>query len=1189
MQFSISNNPLLRNKFKFQLILIFIINILINENIFGQITVTYNYTGTSQSWTVPPCVTSITITAAGADGGGAAGGNGAVLSGTLAVTPGQVFQINVGGSGGTGASSGGYNGGGTGRGANSAANQSGGGGGATSISVSPFALANRILVAAGGGGFGGGTTDAAGGAGGCATGTTGVASYGGGGTGGTQSAGGAGGNPWGSGSVGSSGSLGTGAGGATDNCYNYAPGGGGGGGYYGGGSGGADCFSGAPYGGGGGGGGSSLIPAGIGCTSGTNNGPGYLTISYTAAVGTATATNTGPYCVGATIQLNASSGTSYSWSGPNSFTSTLQNPTIPLSSISNSGVYTVVVNNIGCLSTATTTVVINALPIVNAGNDQTVCAGTTTTLNASGATTYSWNNGINNNVSFTQAVGTIIYTVTGTTSGCTNTDQVTVVVNPIPVIDAGQDVSICTGSSATLTASGATTYSWSPNGQITASITESPILTSIYTVTGTTLGCSSSDAVQIIILPNALINAGPDVNLCEGFSSVLSASGGATYSWDNGIGIGNNVSITPNSTATYTVIGTDALGCIGTDDITITVNPLPTIGAGIDQAVCDGSSVTLSGVGASTYTWDNGVTDAVAFLPLATAIYTVTGTDINGCINTDQVTVTVNIIPVVDAGITQTICDGGSVTLSGSGASTYTWDNGVTDGIVFSPIATLNYTVTGTTVAGCTSTDQVIVTVNPLPIVEAGLDQTVCFGTSVILNGAGASTYTWTNGITNNIGFTPVVGTLTYTVTGTSINGCESTDIMNVNVNPLPSVNGGLNQSVCAGTAVTLTGTGAATYTWNNGITNGLAFTPISTATYTVTGTSAAGCENTDQVLVTVNPIPAVFAGNDVTFCAGQTLIFSGSGAATYTWDNGITNGVAFTPPSGATTYTVTGTSAAGCINTDQVVSTIVPIPVVSFTPDITSGCVPLSVNFTNTTANSANCVWTISDGTILTGCGTVANTFTQAGCFDITLTTTLTNGCVATLTSLNMICVEALPIAAFSPSTSTINEENSIIQFQNNTINGSTYTWNFGDNSPTSSNENPSHDYTGAEVGNYTVTLIALSPFGCSDTATSIIQLQEDLIYFIPNTFTPDQDAHNPTFQPIFTAGFDPFDFNLLIFNRWGEIIFESHNAEIGWDGTYRSGGKLVQDGVYSWKIEFKTTKNDERKIAVGHVNVLK
>ncbi len=1187
MQFSISNKLLLRNKFMFQIIIISIINLfLIRENIFCQ---TFNYTGSVQTWTVPPCVTSITITAAGADGGGAAGGNGAVLSGTLAVTPGQVFQINVGGSGGTGAGSGGYNGGGNGEGANSAANQSGGGGGATSMSVSPFGLANRIIVAAGGGGFGGGTTDAAGGAGGCATGTTGVASFGGGGTGGTQSAGGTGGTPWGNGNNGSSGSLGVGAAGATDGCYNYAPGGGGGGGYYGGGSGGADCWASGPIGGGGGGGGSSLFPAGVGCTPGTNNGPGYLTITYTVGVGIATATNTGPYCVGATIQLNASSGTSYSWTGPNSFTSTLQNPTIPLSTISNAGVYTVIVNNSGCLATATTTVVINALPIVNAGNDQTVCAGTTTTLNASGATTYSWNNGINNNVAFTQAVGNITYTVTGTTSGCTNTDQVTVIVNPIPVVNAGQDVSICAGSAATLTASGATTYSWSPNGQTSATLTESPILTSTYTVTGTTLGCSSSDDVQIIILPDALIDAGQDVILCEGFSSLLSASGGTTYSWDNGIGIGNNVSITPLLSTTYTVTGTDALGCIGTDDITITVNTLPIINAGIDQAVCAGSSVTLSGAGASIYTWDNGVADASAFVPLATATYTVIGTDINGCINTDQVDVTVNLIPVVDAGIAQAICIGGSVILSGSGAATYTWDNSVTDGVAFSPITTTNYTVTGISAAGCISTDQVIVTVNLLPIVDAGLNQTVCSGTSVTLIGAGASTYTWTNGITNNIGFTPVVGTLTYTVTGTSIEGCESTDLMDVIVNPLPAVSGGLNQSICAGAAVTLTGAGAATYTWNNGITNGLAFTPVSTATYTVTGTSIAGCVNTDQVLVTVNPIPVVFAGNDVTFCAGQTLIFSGSGAATYTWDNGISNGIAFNPPPGTTTYTVTGTTAAGCVNTDQVVSTIVPIPVVSFNPNITSGCVPLTVNFTNTTANSANCVWTISDGTLLTGCGSVTNTFTQAGCFDITLTTTLTNGCIATFTSFNLVCVEALPIAAFSPSSSMINEENSIVQFQNNTLNGSTYLWNFGDNSPTSTNENPSHDYSGAEVGNYIVTLIALSPFGCSDTTTSIIQIQEDLIFYIPNTFTPDEDAFNPTFQPIFTSGFDPFDFNLLIFNRWGKIIFESHNAEIGWDGTFGEGNGLVQDGVYTWRIEFKTNKNDERKIAVGHVNVLK
>ena len=93
------------------------------------------------------------------------------------------------------------------------------------------------------------------------------------------------------------------------------------------------------------------------------------------------------------------------------------------------------------------------------------------------------------------------------------------------------------------------------------------------------------------------------------------------------------------------------------------------------------------------------------------------------------------------------------------------------------------------------------------------------------------------------------------------------------------------------------------------------------------------------------------------------------------------------------------------------------------------------------------------------------------------------------------------------------------------------------------------------------------------------------------PNTFTPDDDNFNQTFQPIFTSGFDPYDYTLLIFNRWGEIIFESHDAKVGWNGSYGSGGEIemVQDGVYTWKIEFKVTRNDERKVAIGHVNILR
>ncbi|MDX1652570.1 MAG: gliding motility-associated C-terminal domain-containing protein, partial [Brumimicrobium sp.] len=99
-----------------------------------------------------------------------------------------------------------------------------------------------------------------------------------------------------------------------------------------------------------------------------------------------------------------------------------------------------------------------------------------------------------------------------------------------------------------------------------------------------------------------------------------------------------------------------------------------------------------------------------------------------------------------------------------------------------------------------------------------------------------------------------------------------------------------------------------------------------------------------------------------------------------------------------------------------------------------------------------------------------------------------------------------------------------------------------------------------------------------------------EELIYYVPNTFTPDNDNFNEVFKPIFTSGFDPFDYKLLIFNRWGEIIFESNNAEVGWDGTYGADSEqIVKDGTYVWKIIFKTKINDERKEIVGHVNVLR
>ncbi len=940
-------------------------------------------------------------------------------------------------------------------------------------------------------------------------------------------------------------------------------------------------------------------------------------------------------CQGPNVTLTATGATTYTW------TPTITNG-VAFTPTAGATTYTVVGTSNGCTGTDQVVVTINPLPTVNAGVDQTICQGATVTLTATGATSYTWTPTITNGTAFTPALGATTYSVTGTTAeGCTGTDQLVVTVNPTPAPIIQGATSYCAGFPPTLSTSAPfTTYSWSTgvatptasvtqaNNPITVTVTNasgclgtSPAfnvtLTTVINTTNTiaicqgqssvihditqtvsgvysqtfpsSQGCDSISAVTLVVNPLPTVNAGIDQTVCTGTQITLNATGASTYSWSpvatNGIPFTQAV-----GTTTYTATGTSAEGCVNTDQVVVTVNPLPTVNAGIDQTICIGQTVTLAGAGANSYSWTAPVQNNVAFSPSATTTYTVTGTSLAGCINTDQVLVTVNPLPIVAAGNDVTICVGATVTLSGGGAATYSWTAPVQNGVPFSPTTTATYTVSGTSAAGCINTDQVLVTVNPIPTVTAGNDVTICVGASVTLSGGGATTYSWAPAVNNGIAFTPAVGTTTFTLTGTSA-GCTNTDQVVVTVNPLPAISAGADVAVCAGQQVTLNASGATNYSWSGGITNGFAFTPNSTTIYTVTGTSAAGCIATDQVLVTVNPIPNVFAGNDVETCLDQTVVLTGSGAATYTWTPTVMNGVAFTPAVGVTTYTVTGTSAAGCTNTDQVLVTVNATLNAAFIASVTEGCAPLTVTFTNNTANSFDCVWTMSDGTVLSGCTSVTNTFEQPGCYDISLTVTSVNGCVTSLTQPDLICVDANPVASFIPSAWQISELDMNVDFNNTSDNATQYIWNFGDTSPLSSDENPSHDYTGNEIGTYDVTLIAISPAGCTDTAYSTIQIYEEVIFYVPNTFTPDNDTYNPTFKPIFTSGYDPFDYSLYIYDRWGELIFESHNTEIGWDGTYGSKQEIdmVQDGTYTWKIEFKVTKNDERRMQVGHVNIIR
>jgi hypothetical protein len=247
------------------------------------------------------------------------------------------------------------------------------------------------------------------------------------------------------------------------------------------------------------------------------------------------------------------------------------------------------------------------------------------------------------------------------------------------------------------------------------------------------------------------------------------------------------------------------------------------------------------------------------------------------CEITDLYAGTTTVLPV-NAGLDQTVCAGQSVTLTATGATTYTWNNWVVNNVAFTPNITKTYTVNGTDANGCKGTDQVVVTVNQ-PLINAGADQTICSGQQATLTATGATSYTWTSGITNSTPFTPTA-TQTYSVSGTDVNGCSGSDAVTVTLVAQPTVNAGQNLTICAGDSVQLTATGASTYTWSSGTQNGGYFTPTSTQTLQVIGSAGGACTDTDDLQITVNQGSAstqTISGLNSLTLNGQTYTTSGS------------------------------------------------------------------------------------------------------------------------------------------------------------------------------------------------------------------------------------------------------------------------------------------------------------------------
>lgn len=359
-------------------------------------------------------------------------------------------------------------------------------------------------------------------------------------------------------------------------------------------------------------------------------------------------------------------------------------------------------------------------PDATISGNNNICRGRSTTLTAGGGGTYLWSTGQTTTSITVSPMQNTVYRVTVTSSlGCQDVAEITVVVNPLPNVVIQGNRTICVNQSTTLTATGGTFFTWS-TGQMTASITVNPLVTTNYTVTVTdTNGCSATSTATVTVnsLPSVTIQGTSPI--CLGQSTTLTASGGTSYVWSTGQ-TSASITVSPPSTQAYTVTVTNQNTCSNTGSFNVVVNPLPVVNVTGNNIICTGQSTTLTASGGTSYLWSNGQTTAsVNVAPVQTTTYTVTVTNTNGCSATGSRTVTVN--PRPDANIVgdTIICIGESTTLTATGGGTYVWSTGqTTASITVAPTQMTTYSVTVTNANQCTDVASVSV--------EVGTGQVTC-------------------------------------------------------------------------------------------------------------------------------------------------------------------------------------------------------------------------------------------------------------------------------------------------------------------------------------------------------------------------------------------------------------------------------------------------------------------------------
>jgi PKD repeat protein len=836
-----------------------------------------------------------------------------------------------------------------------------------------------------------------------------------------------------------------------------------------------------------------------------------VTLAVTNACGTTTdqttftihnlpdinAFNDGPHCFGENLVIDVNlinsdvAIASYAWTGANTYSANGKQQTLINTTTINSGIYTVTVTDEnGCIQTDTTQVNIYPLPIVTASPDVTICHFDSATLTVNGALTYVWspNTGVSSTIDsiikVSPPVGNTTYTVIGTDHyGCEDTDVVTVSVNPLPVVNAGQDLTLCNqaiGTQLIGTPTSGGTGVWSGTTYVSSSGMFTPsgmmggtdIFTVYYIFTENGTNCTNVDSAEITVIdpPDLIVNNDTSVcHLTPNFILYNNVSGG-TWTGTNVTAAGV---FSPIQTGTFTLtydVGTGS--CFKTDNVTVIVTALPNVNITADDAICIGDSKTLTASGdPASYLWSPNATlnvnnaATVIATPTITTTYTVTATDANMCVNSNDVTVTVNSLPTVNAGINQTVCVNTSVNLQ-TGASgnpaggTFTWsgDPDVSTAGLFNTSDTGSYTLllTYQDLNGCIDTNSLDLCVLASPNANFSVDNNQgCINTnnpnftiqttnlSNTLSGCDDATYLWEvvllSSECDNLGaFSFVNGTtaadttprIRFTQSGvyelklTVTNICGSNvHTENITIGSPPEVNIAAISNFCDNATINPTATISAcddpitTYAWTfagadgTGISNqenpgAITYSTPGTYTVTLAVTNACGT-TTDQTTFTIYNLPVIDAFNDGPHCFGENLVIdvdlisSDVSIASYIWSSpantysatGKLQTITQATPANTGIYTVVATDNNGCIQTDTTQVVINALPTVIASNDVTI-CEEDST--TLTVSGASTYVWTPATGANTTT-GANINVSPPIGNTTYTATGTDVNGCVNT------------------------------------------------------------------------------------------------------------------------------------------------------------------------------------------------